>query len=85
MLSKSEWASFEESPAWREIIATVKARMALVNQDLLSPEACNNDEKRIKFQTEYLTCLWFINLPKYDTGGEDEETATALSDLPVTA
>lgn len=85
MLSKEGWKSFEESQGWREVVATVKVRMNLVNQDLLNPEKCNSEEKRIKFQTEYLTCLWFINLSKYDSGGSNEEDSTTLSDLPASA
>ena len=85
MLTKEGWRSFEEAQGWREILETVKARMLLITQDILSPETCNSEEKRVKFQQEYLTCLWFINLPKYDSsGGEDEKAASDLNDLPAT-
>jgi hypothetical protein len=84
VLTCAGWSSFEETQGWQEIVATVKQRMALVNLNLLSPETCNSEEKRIRFQTEYMTCLWFINLPKYDSvGGKDETTSPDLSDLPV--
>ena len=71
MLTKSEWKEFEQTHGWREVVETIKERMRLINQDLLNPDICNSDEKRIKFQAEYLTCLYFINLPKIDVPKEE--------------
>jgi hypothetical protein len=85
VLSKAEWAAFEESHGWREVVDTVKLRMAAVNRDILNPSVCNNNEKRIQFQHEYLTCLWFINMPKIDVpeeeADEDRKDRTIAPDL----
>jgi hypothetical protein len=71
MLSKTEWSNFEETHGWREVIETVKERMRIINQDLINPDICNSNEKRIQYQHEYLTCLWFINIPKIDSPQEE--------------
>jgi hypothetical protein len=71
VLSKTEWGAFEETHGWREVVEIVKERMKMINQDLLNPEACNSNEKRVQFQAEYLTCLYFINLPKIDIPEEE--------------
>ncbi len=66
MLTKEGWKSFEETHGWREVVDTVKERMSIIMRDLLSSDVCDSNEKRIEFQTEYKTCLWFINLPRID-------------------
>jgi hypothetical protein len=71
MLGKAEWSSFEGTHGWSEVVATVKERMLIINKDLLNPEVCNSNEKRVQFQHEYLTCLWFINIPKIDSPQEE--------------
>jgi hypothetical protein len=77
MLSPGDWREFEETAGWREVIETVKDRMRLVNQDILNPLVCNSEEKRIGLQQEYLTCLWFLNIPKIDAPKEETD-----EDLP---
>lgn len=87
MLSRTEWQRFEETAAWREIVGTVKVRMQLVMQDILDENICKNAETLAKFQAEYKTCLWFINLPKLDEQGKgkDDEEMDSSGTAPLSA
>ncbi len=89
VLTQEGWNSFEESIGWREVVAIVKIRMGIINRELLSPNSfiglseSDKNEKRAALQAEYLSCLWFINLPKPDVGEKkDEKNDPDFSDLP---
>lgn len=63
-VSIQDWKDFKNHHVWKELVETIKARMLLITQDILSPDLCNTEAKLAALQGEYHGCLWFINLPE---------------------
>lgn len=57
------WEEFRDSPYWKELAETIRARILITQQDLLNPEKCSTIEELRALQREAETCFWLLNLP----------------------
>lgn len=57
------WQALIESPEWREIIETIRARKATVLTELSQVETTPTMEKVRSLQAELKTCYWLESLP----------------------
>jgi hypothetical protein len=62
-ISPNDWLEFKDHFLWKEVLNIIKARMALITQNLIDIDICNSMETLSALQSEYKTCLWFLNLP----------------------
>jgi len=72
--TKAGWEDFTTNIYWREVVETIKARMIEIQKDILSPEVCSSEADVARFQGEYLSLLFVINLPVLASSeGEEHE------------
>jgi hypothetical protein len=70
------WESFIQSPEWREIVNTIRARKATIFTELGQPETTISLDQVRSLQAELATCIWLENLPQIimdEVKGEGKE------------